>query len=83
MRCVGPAASEASWLDQIEVYGFIVQRNFLTPSDFVGLAVLEWGLLAFQARYRLAARRFMRAFARRDRRILLSRLKPQPRNTSS
>lgn len=38
----------ASWLDQIEIYFSILQRNVLTPADFKSLQQLEDALLQFQ-----------------------------------
>jgi len=37
----------ARWLNQIEIYFSIVQREVLTPNDFASLAELEQLLLAF------------------------------------
>jgi hypothetical protein len=65
----------ASWLDQIEIYFSIVQRELLTPSDFADLAALKRGLMAFQSRYQRSAKPFKWTFTRRDLHVLLARLK--------
>ena len=56
----------ASWLNQIEIYFSIVQRNFLTPKDFKSLSALEHYLLALQHRYQAMARPFRWRFGRTD-----------------
>jgi hypothetical protein len=45
----------ASWLNQVEIYFSIAQRNVLTPNDFSSLAELEQRLLAFQIHYERTA----------------------------
>ncbi len=65
----------ASWLNQIEVYFSIVQRNLLTPVDFQDMQALELALMAFQRRYQRAAKPFKRAFTRRDLHVLLMKLR--------
>jgi hypothetical protein len=64
----------ASWLNQIEIYFSIVQRNFLTPKDFKSLSALEHYLLAFQHRYQAMARPFRWRFGRADLQQLLAKL---------
>lgn len=64
----------ASWLYQIEIYFFIVQRKVLTPNDFADLAEVEERLLAFQTRYQEVAEPFEWRFTRRDLRRLMRRL---------
>ncbi len=43
--------THASWLNQIERYFSIVQRQVLTPNDFPDLAAVAQRLLAFEALY--------------------------------
>jgi hypothetical protein len=64
----------ASWLNQIEIYFSIVQRNVLTPNDFGSLAEVEDQLLAFQQYYEAIARPFQWRFTREDLEDLLQRL---------
>jgi transposase len=64
----------ASWLNQIEIYFSIVQRNVLTPNDFASLAEVEERLLRFQARYEQIAQPFQWKFTRQDLTALLARL---------
>lgn len=65
----------ASWLNQIEIYFSIVQRQVLTPNDFNSLGALEHYLLAFQARYQATAAPFRWTFTRADLQRLLARLR--------
>ena len=65
----------ASWLNQIEIYFFIVQRKVLTPNDFPDLHTLEAQLLPYQDRYQRLAQPFEWRFTRDDLARLLSRLK--------
>jgi DDE superfamily endonuclease len=70
----------ASWLNQIEIYFWIVQRKVLTPNDFASLATLEHYLTAFQHRYQAAARPFRWTFTRVDLQPLLTKLSRRPRS---
>ena len=54
----------ASWLNQIEIYFSIVQRQVLTPNDFPSLAAVKDRLLRFQAHYAQAATPFQWTFTR-------------------
>ncbi len=56
----------ASWLNQIEIYFSIVQRNVLTPNDFASLHEIAERLLAFQRRYEEIASPFEWKFTRQD-----------------
>jgi len=56
----------ASWLNQIEIYFSIVQRNALTPNDFSCLAEVEDRLLRFQEYYERMATPFDWRFTRDD-----------------
>ncbi len=47
--------SNASWLNQVEIYFSIVQRKALTPNDFTSRGELEGRLLRFQDRYQQIA----------------------------
>jgi DDE superfamily endonuclease len=64
----------ASWLNQIEIYFSIVQREVLTPNDFTDLVEVEQRLLGFQRRYQQTAMPFDWRFTRSDLDRLLRRL---------
>ena len=65
----------ASWLNQIEIYFSIVQREVLTPNDFPSLEGVEARLLAFQDHYEALARPpFEWKFTRNDLKAMLARL---------
>ena len=64
----------ASWLNQIEIYFSIVQRQVLTPNDFPSLTAVKDRLLRFQAHYAEAATPFQWTFTRRDLAVLLAKL---------
>ena len=67
--------NHASWLNQVEIYFSVVQRNVITPNDFASLQELEDRLLTFQARYELTAKPFQWTFTRTDLAELLAKLK--------
>ena len=56
----------ASWLNQIEIYFSILQRNVLTPNDFESLKQLETSIMAFQYRYEQNAKPFEWRFTKQD-----------------
>jgi hypothetical protein len=56
----------ASWLNQIEVYFSIVEREMLTPNDFPAPAEVAERVLGFQARYEEMARPFTWKFTRAE-----------------
>jgi transposase len=64
----------ASWLNQIEIYFSIIQRELLAPNDFADLKGLEALLLAFQSHYEQIAEPFEWRFTRDDLDALLARL---------
>ena len=64
----------ASWLNQIEIYLSIIQRELLAPNDFDDLKELEARLLAFQSHYEQIAEPFEWRFTRADLDALLARL---------
>jgi transposase len=64
----------ASWLNQIEIVFSVIQRNVLTPNDFIDLAEVAQRLLAFQHRYEQAAVPFGWRYTRADLDRLLRRL---------
>lgn len=64
----------ASWLNQIEIYFSIVQRNVVSPSDFADLDTVINRLSAFAARYNQTARPFKWKFTTTDLTNLLDRL---------
>jgi transposase len=68
----------ASWLNQIEIYFSIIQRELLTPNDFADLKKLQARLLAFQSHYEQIAEPFEWRFTRADLDALLARLHQQP-----
>ena len=61
----------ASWLNQIEIYFSIVQREVLTPNDFLSLEDVQERLLAFQDHYESIAKPFDWKFTRQDLKALL------------
>ena len=73
----------ASWLNQIEIYFSIVQRQVLTPNDFPSLTAVKDRLLRFQAHYAQAATPFQWTFTRRDLAVLLARLAHTPRRLAA
>jgi DDE superfamily endonuclease len=64
----------ASWLNQIELYFSIVQRQALTPNDLGSLEELGARLLAFGQHYRRIAQPFAWTFTRRDLARVLARI---------
>jgi DDE superfamily endonuclease len=64
----------ASWLNQIEIYFSVVQRNVVSPNDFRDLAELQQRLLGFQQRYEQTAQPFEWRYTRADLDHLLRRL---------
>ena len=56
----------ASWLNQVEIYLSVAQRNLLTPNDFHDLDELETRLLAFQDYYQQIATPFEWKFTKAD-----------------
>lgn len=67
----------ASWLNQIEIYFSIVQRELLTPNEFPDLKGLEARLLAFQSHYEQIAEPSEWRFIRADLDDLLVKLHQQ------
>jgi len=65
----------ASWLNQIEIYFSVVQRQVLTPNDFASRAAVRERLLRFQQHYVVAAKPFQWTFTRRDLAELLAKLR--------
>jgi transposase len=64
----------ASWLNQIEIYFSIIQRELLAPNAFAHLKELEARLPAFQSHYEQIAEPFQWRFTRADLDALLARL---------
>lgn len=64
----------ASWLNQIEIFFSIVQRNVVSPNDFTGLAVVTSRLAAFERRYNATAKAFDWKFTAADLDDLLTRI---------
>jgi len=69
----------ASWLNQIEIYFSVVQRNVLTPNDFPSLAAVAQRLLDFQVYYETIAQPFEWKFTRADLAKMLARSHPPAR----
>ena len=65
----------ASWLNQIEIYFSILQRNVLTPNDFENLKQLETSIMTFQSRYEQNAKPFEWKFTKQDLKKLMHKLK--------
>jgi hypothetical protein len=68
----------ASWVNQAEIYFFVLQRKALTPNNFADLDTLERTLLAFGRRYERIARPFEWKFTRHDLHKVLERLDNSP-----
>jgi transposase len=64
----------ASWLNQIEIFLSIIQKEVVSPNDFAGLDELARTLLAFVDRYNQTARPFNWKFTASDLTDLLRRL---------
>ena len=58
--------THASWLNQIEIYFFIVQRKVLTPLDLPDRIAVAERILHFQERYGRTAKPFRWKFTRQD-----------------
>jgi len=69
------APVHACWLNQIEIYFSILQRNALTPNDFKSLQELEERLLRFQREYELVLRPLEWKFTRQNLNVLLNKIK--------
>jgi hypothetical protein len=68
----------ASWLNQIEIYLSIVQRQVLTPNDFPNLTAVKHRPLRFHVHYEQVAAPFQWTFTRRDLAVLLAKLTRAP-----
>lgn len=68
----------ASWLNQIEIYFSVLQRQALTPDDFPSRDALEARVLGFQAHYQQVATPFEWKFTRQDLDRLLDRCSSDP-----
>ncbi|MFB7007559.1 MULTISPECIES: IS630 family transposase [unclassified Streptomyces] len=64
----------ASWLNQVEIYFSVVQREVVNPNDFTELAQVEDRLRAFEDRYNATAQPFQWKFTTSDLDDLLARL---------
>lgn len=64
----------ASWLSQIEIYFFIIQRKVLNPNDFANLGQLAERLLDFQYYWETIAKPFAWKFSRADLAELLTKI---------
>ncbi|MGW2378266.1 IS630 family transposase [Kitasatospora sp. NPDC001683] len=64
----------ASWLNQVEIYFSVVQRNVVSPNDFTDLAQVGDRLRAFEDRYNATAQPFQWKFTTSDLDDLLARL---------
>lgn len=64
----------ASWLNQIEIYFSVVQRQVLTPNDFPDLSAVAQRLSQFERRFESTAHPFEWKFTRRDLSVLLDKL---------
>ena len=63
----------ASWLNQIEIYFSVLQRNVLTPNDFENLSDLQDRILSFQKLYETIAKPFEWKFTREDMKKVLAK----------
>jgi hypothetical protein len=64
----------ASWLNQIEIYFSILQRNALTPNDFGSLADVGDRLVGFERYYESMAAPFDWRFTKHDLHALVAKL---------
>ncbi|MFC8266968.1 IS630 family transposase [Streptomyces cinereoruber] len=64
----------ASWLNQVEIYFFVVQRKVVSPNDFTDLTEVGKRLRAFEDRYNATAQPFQWKFTTSDLDDLLARL---------
>lgn len=64
----------ASWLSQVEIFFFIVQRKVVTPNDFTNLDEVRNRLRVFENRYNATAQPFQWKFTTSDLDDLLARL---------
>ena len=64
----------ASWLNQVEIYFSVIQREVLSPNDFESTAEVTDRLLRFQQHYQQAAKPFRWKFTRRDLDSLVKRI---------
>jgi transposase len=72
--CLVHLPVHASWLNQIEIFFFIVQRKVIKPGDFADLDELAERLRAFQDRYNATAEPFDWHYTRKSLDRLLERL---------
>jgi len=63
---VGHTPVHASWLDQIEQYFSILQRQVLTPNDLTSLNAVEERISAFGERYSSLGKPFAWMFTRQE-----------------
>ena len=68
----------ASWLNQVEIYFSVIQREVLTTNDFADLGEVEERLLAFERRYEQSAAPFEWKFTRSDLALLMKKLADKP-----
>jgi hypothetical protein len=70
-----PLPTHSSWLNQIEIYFYIVQRKVLTPMDTPDDQTLTKRLLDFQDYYQETAKPFSWKFTAADLKRRLDALK--------
>src|SRR5438045_9074833 len=58
--------TNASWLDQLEIWFSLLQEKLLQPNHFESLKDLEQAILNFIARYNQAARPLKRSYTARQ-----------------
>lgn len=64
----------ASWLNQAEIYFFILQRKAITCAEFPDLDTLAARIMAFQGYYKTTAEPFDWGYIRHDLNTYLHRL---------
>jgi hypothetical protein len=67
-------------LDQAEIYFSILQRQALTPNDFISLDQIRGRLAAFETRYNTIARPFSWNFTHNNLEDLLHRIDAHDNN---
>jgi len=66
----------ASWLNQIEIFFSILQRNALTPNDFPSLEAVAERIAGFERYYESIAKPFEWKFTHRDLAAMLAKIQP-------
>ena len=71
-----PTPVHASWLNQVEIYCSIIQRQVLTPNDFADLAAVRLCLALYEELSNYSPKPFQWKFTRQNLEDWLQRVKP-------